>query len=52
MKKSEEKTKGKTPQGSGLQVPLIGGKMLPKGTRFKKNPDGTITPILPKKKAK
>lgn len=37
---------------SGFDAPIIGGKAFPKGTTFKKNADGTITPVMPKKKKK
>lgn len=36
--------------GTNFAAPLI-GKPYPKGTKFKENPDGTISPILPKKKS-
>ena len=38
----------KTPKHSGFEAPTI-GHVLPDGTKFKKNPDGTLTPIYPKK---
>lgn len=34
---------------SGFEAPTI-GEVMPKGTRIKKNPDGTISYVLPKKK--
>ena len=34
---------------SGFEAPVY-GTVIPKGTRWKKNPDGTSTPIYPKKK--
>lgn len=36
-------------KGSGFDGPTI-GKTLPKGTALKKNKDGTVTPVYPKKK--
>lgn len=36
---------------SGFDAPIY-GTVLPKGTKFKKNPNGTITPIQPTKKKK
>lgn len=44
------KRKKITSKGTGFAGPAIGGKPYPKGTIFRKNPDGTITPILPKSK--
>lgn len=41
------KDKNGKPMYSGFDAPVI-GQMLPKGTTFKTNPDGTITPVLPK----
>ena len=32
---------------SGFDAPAI-GTLLPKGTTFRKNPDGTVTPVPPK----
>ena len=34
---------------SGLNVPTY-GKAFPRGTKFKRNSDGTVRPVLPKKK--
>ena len=34
---------------SGFNVSTI-GKIYPKGTKFKTNKDGTVTPVYPKKK--
>ena len=39
----------KNPKHSGFEAPAI-GKVYPKGTKFKKNPDGTISPVGVKKK--
>lgn len=36
-----------TKRHSGFEAPAI-GTLLPKGTTWKKNPDGTFTPIYPK----
>ena len=33
---------------SGFEAPVY-GELVPEGTRYKKNPDGTVTPIYPKK---
>lgn len=41
-----------TKRNSGFDAPCIGGTPYPKGTKFKKNPNGTVTPIIPKKKKK
>lgn len=37
--------------GTGFSAPTIGTK-YPKGSKIKKNPDGTITVVTPKKKGK
>lgn len=37
---------------SGFEAPVIGGKPYPKGTTIKKNKDGTVTVVKPKKKSK
>lgn len=42
----------KTPKHSGFEAPVIGGTHYPKGTTFRKNKDGSVTPVLPKKKTK
>lgn len=34
---------------SGFEAPAIGTR-VPDGTKWKKNPDGTISPVYPKKK--
>lgn len=36
---------------SGFDAP-VGLAVLPKGTTYRKNKDGTITPVFPKKKKK
>ena len=36
---------------SGFDCPVY-GEILPKGTTFKKNNDGTVTIVLPKEKSK
>lgn len=36
---------------SGFDGPCIGGKPYPKGSKIKKNADGTVDVIEPKKKA-
>lgn len=41
----------KTKRKSGFDVPTY-GTMYPKGTKIKKNPDGTITLIEPNEKKK
>ena len=41
----------KQPKHSGFEAPER-FEVLPRGTKFKQNPDGTITPILPKQKDK
>lgn len=41
----------KTPKHSGFEAPTI-GRVLPDGTKWKKNPDGTISPVYPKQKDK
>lgn len=33
----------------GFEAPVY-GTLLPKGTKLKKNPDGTVSPIYPKEK--
>ena len=38
-------------RNSGFDAPTI-GKVYPKGTRIKRNPDGTATLIPPKKSGK
>lgn len=38
-----------TKKHSGFEAPTI-GILVPDGTTWKKNPDGTMTPIYPKKK--
>lgn len=38
-------------RNSGFDAPTI-GKVVPKGTKWKKNPDGTVSPIYPKDKPK
>ena len=35
---------------SGFEAPAIGTR-VPDGTTWKKNPDGTISPVYPKKKS-
>lgn len=37
-----------TKKHSGFEAPTI-GTVYPKGTTFKKNPDGTMSPVFPKK---
>ena len=37
------------PKHSGFDAPVI-GTQYPKGTVWKKNKDGTISPVVPKKK--
>lgn len=39
------------PKHSGFEAPLY-GTLLPKGTKLKKNADGTVTPVYPKKSSK
>lgn len=39
--------KNTTPKHSGFDAP-VKGTALPKGTKFVKNPDGTIRPVEPK----
>lgn len=41
----------KQPKGTGFSYP-ISGEALPKGTTIKKNPDGTISFVPPKKDKK
>lgn len=36
----------KRPKHSGFEAPCI-GEVVPEGTKWKKNPDGTISPIFP-----
>lgn len=36
---------------SSFEAPVY-GERLPKGTTLRRNPDGTVTPIKPKKKKK
>lgn len=48
-KKQKNKSAGFERRGSGFDAPTY-GTLLPKGTTFKKNKDGTITPVKPKKK--
>ena len=38
------------PKHSGFEGPTI-GVMAPRGTKFKHNADGTITPVYPKQKS-
>ncbi len=45
----ENDTTKKELRGSGFDCPAI-GTVHPKGTKIKRNPNGTITLILPKKK--
>lgn len=40
--------KRERPKHSSFEYPTI-GELLPDGTKLKKNRDGTITPIYPKK---
>ena len=50
--KTKEVTKmanKKTPKGSGFDAP-VRGTQYPKGTTFKKDKDGYLIPVLPKKK--
>ena len=37
-------------RGTGFACPTI-GKMVPEGSTFKKNPDGTVTIVPPKEDA-
>lgn len=37
-------------RGTGFAGPVIGGKPYPKGSTVKKNADGTVTIVPPKKK--
>ena len=41
--------KTKRPKHSGFEAPCI-GEVLPKGTTYRTNPDGTISLILPETK--
>ena len=41
--------KSKTPRHSGFEVP-VSGYTYPAGTVFIKHTDGSVTPVLPKKK--
>ncbi len=41
--------KPKTPKHSGFEVP-VSGYTYPAGTQFIKHADGSVTPVLPKKK--
>lgn len=34
---------------SGFEAPAI-GTVVPEGTKWKRNPDGTMSPVYPKKK--
>ncbi len=47
MKKKTNKQK--TPEHSGFEVP-VSGYTYPEGTVFIKHSDGSVTPVLPKKK--
>lgn len=40
---------GNRPEHSGFDAP-VKGKQYPQGTVWKKNKDGTISPVTPKKK--
>lgn len=44
-------TKTSRPAHSGFEAPVV-GELHPKGTTIKRNPDGTITLVPPKKTAK
>ena len=44
-----KKNGNERPEHSGFESPAV-GEVFPRGTKFKKNKDGTITPIVPKEK--
>ena len=37
--------------GFEAEPPVGTGTVYPKGTTFKRNPNGTVTPVIPKKSA-
>lgn len=44
------KSNSNRPKNNGFDYPVIGGKAYPKGSTIKKNSDGTVTVVPPKKK--